>query len=336
MLLIFCVLSLVGLSYYVSTGMLNAIGKPPRPLVTCLSDPADVGRSTVNDHGAMPQLRTVSKVLVLVETPFTKMGQEMVAILEATRIRYKMEVAQKRLPNLTHMDRGRYGVVIFERLESYLNMDNWNRQLLDKYCRQYSVGVMAFAHPDERLFNAQVKDFPLFVHSKLSMRDYHIKSGSPVLRIVRGTEIARGIMPGDDWTVFVPNHTTYEPIACAKLNPTSPVVFEDVGDMSDILHTTVIRDKGELDGIQRVIFGNSFKFWLHRPLFLDVLSFLSHGKLSIPLERYILIDIDDIFVSKQGTRMKPNDVEVSSSIIHCFTILYCLHVFIYLADVYVI
>jgi heparan sulfate N-deacetylase/N-sulfotransferase NDST2 len=256
------------------------------------------------------------------------MGQEIIAILEATRMRYKVEVAQKSLPNLTHMDKGRYGVVIFERLESYLNMDNWNRQLLDKYCRDYNVGIIAFAHPDDRLFNAQVKDFPLFVHSKLSMRDYQIKAESPVLRITRGGEVAHGIMPGDDWTVFVPNHTTYEPIACAKLNPTSPVVFDDIGDVSDILHTTIIRDRGEFDGIQRVIFGNSFKFWLHRPLFLDVLSFLSHGKLSIPLDRHILIDIDDIFVGKQGTRMKPDDVMVSCSFTY-FWIFLVLHIFGY-------
>ena len=57
---------------------------------------------------------------------------------------------------MTHADKGKFGVVIFERFESYLNMDNWNRELLDKYCREYSVGIIAFARPDERLVNAQV------------------------------------------------------------------------------------------------------------------------------------------------------------------------------------
>ena len=263
----------------------------------------------------MSQLRIVRKVLVLVETPFTKMGQEIINFLESSRFRYKVEIAQKSLPNLTHMDKGRYGVVIFERLESYLNMDNWNRQLLDKYCREYSVGIIAFAHPDDRLFNAQVKDFPLFVHSKLSMRDYHIRPDSPVLRVTRSSEVATGVMPGDDWTVFVSNHSTYEPIACARLNPTKPLVLDDTedsdsADISNILHTTIIRDRGTFDGIQRVFFGNDFRFWLHRPLFLDILSFLSHGKLSLPLDRYMLIDIDDIFVGKKGTRMVKEDVIV--------------------------
>jgi len=60
------------------------------------------------------------------------------------------------LPSLTHGDRGRFAVIVFERLEMYLSLDGWNRQILDKYCRDFSVGIVAFAQPDERLFSAQV------------------------------------------------------------------------------------------------------------------------------------------------------------------------------------
>lgn len=58
-----------------------------------------------------------------------------------------------------------------------------------------------------------------------------------------------------------------------------------------------------------MIFGNGFDFWIHKLLLLDSISYLSHGKLSLPLVRYLLIDVDDIFVGEQGTRMKPIDVE---------------------------
>lgn len=74
-------------------------------------------------------------------------------------------------------------------------------------------------------------------------------------------------------------------------------------------HYRCAQDQGLFDGIQRVIFGNGFDFWIHRLIMLDAISFLSHGKLSLPLQRYILIDIDDIFVGEKGTRMKPADVE---------------------------
>lgn len=71
-----------------------------------------------------------------------------------------------------------------------------------------------------------------------------------------------------------------------------------------------LQDRGEFDGIQRILYGSSLKFWLHRLLFLDSLSYLSHGQISLNLERLILIDIDDIFVGEKGTRLRPDDVVV--------------------------
>lgn len=82
-----------------------------------------------------------------------------------------MEVAGKSLPVLTTLDKGRYGVILFESLSKYANMDKWNRELLDKYCREYSVGVVAFATPgEETLVGAQLKGFPLFMHTNLRLK----------------------------------------------------------------------------------------------------------------------------------------------------------------------
>lgn len=38
---------------------------------------------------------------------------------------------------------------------------------------------------------------------------------SPILRLTRAGETAWGHLPGEDWTVFHPNHSTYEPLAWA-------------------------------------------------------------------------------------------------------------------------
>jgi len=95
------------------------------------------------------------------------------AILNAKRyvFRYKVEVAGKSLPVLTNLDKGRYGVLIFENLNKYLQMDKWNRELLDKYCREYSVGIVGFAPPgEESLVGAQLKGFPLFIHTNLRLK----------------------------------------------------------------------------------------------------------------------------------------------------------------------
>ncbi|KAF2975299.1 hypothetical protein EK904_005365, partial [Melospiza melodia maxima] len=108
------------------------------------------------------------------------------------------------------------------------------------------------------------------------------------------------------WTVFQSNHSTYEPVLLAKTKSAESIPHMSV---DAALHTTVMQDLGLHDGIQRVLFGNNLNFWLHKLVFVDSVSFLTGKRLSLPLDRYILVDIDDIFVGKEGTRMKVEDVK---------------------------
>lgn len=163
-----CVTSLFVMSHYVwnTVASPRTLSEPPLPTISCrVLDNGSAGQRAVRDHRAgnsAERLRTDPRVLVFTETPYTELGQDVVVILESMRLRYRMEVVStgggKVVPSLTHADRGRFSVVVFERLESYLGLDSWNRQLLDKYCREYDVGVVAFAQPDEALVYAQVCD----------------------------------------------------------------------------------------------------------------------------------------------------------------------------------
>ena len=69
----------------------------------------------------------------------------------ANRIKYKLSVVGKNLPDLIKVSKGmgKYGVVVFEDYNSYLRMDTWNRELLDKYLIKYSIGILAFVPPSE-------------------------------------------------------------------------------------------------------------------------------------------------------------------------------------------
>lgn len=216
-------------------------------------------------------------------------------------------MAGKSLPVLTNLDKGRYGVIVFENYDKYLHMDKWNRELLDKYCTEYSVGIIGFMSPsEETLVGAQLKGFPLYVHTNLRLRDATLNAASTVLRLTRAGDTAWGALPGSDWAVFQHNHSTYEPVEWAQRNNFD--YYVGVDEQVQPPQITVIKDHGRLDGIQRVLFGSGLSFWLHRLLFLDALSYLSHGLLSLSLERMILVDIDDIFVGEKGTRIKPDDV----------------------------
>ncbi|KAJ8732912.1 hypothetical protein PYW07_015511 [Mythimna separata] len=297
------VLTIFFYTYYVTVPLTSLVWRDrvPRPLSQCslLASQQQAAR----DHRSDARLRIDAKVLVIVESAYSRLGRDIAELLVANRIRYKVEVAGKSLPVLTTLDKGRYGVIVFESLSKYANMDKWNRELLDKYCREYSVGVVAFATPgEETLVGAQLKGFPLFMHTNLRLKDATLNPASPVLRLARAGETAWGPLPGDHWAVFRANSSTYEPVAWALRQ-------NEYGSTEERLPlATVIQDHGRLDGVQRVLFGSGLQFWLHRILFLDALSYLSHGQLSLSLDRWILVDIDDIFVGERGTRLHEEDV----------------------------
>jgi len=157
----------------------------------------------------------------------------------------------------------------------------------------------------------KVKDFPLFIHSRLSLHDYYVSSESSVARITRADRTYIGKVPGSSWTVFVGNHSTYVPVSLARVNTLSESKDDNIAaELTDTVYSPVILDRGGHDGIRRLLFGAGFEFWLHRMLFLDALSFLSHGQLSQPLDRFILVDIDDVFMGHSGFRVTEADIVV--------------------------
>ncbi|KAJ4946424.1 hypothetical protein JOQ06_024091 [Pogonophryne albipinna] len=253
--------------------------------------------------------RTDPVVLVFVESQYSQLGQEIVAILESGRFRYRTEISPGKgdMPTLTDKERGRFTLVIYENILKYVNLDAWNRELLDKYCVEYGVGIIGFFKANENsLLSAQLKGFPLFLHSNLGLKDCTVNPKSPLLFITRSGQPLPGPLPGDDWTVFQSNHSTYEPVLLAKTQSAESVA--SMGQNAALL-PSVVQDLGLHDGIQRVLFGNNLVFWLHKLVFVDAVAFLTGKRLSLSLERYVLVDVDDIFVGKEGTRMKVPDVK---------------------------
>ncbi|XP_041124099.1 bifunctional heparan sulfate N-deacetylase/N-sulfotransferase 2-like [Polyodon spathula] len=318
-LIIFSLLSMCFLAYYVSSSP-KIKEAPPLPFSDCgvgggpeggQRAPPFVPLRTGQRHfmKAVDTSRTDPMVLVFVESQYSQLGQEIVAMLESSRFKYRTEIAPGKgdMPVLTERGRGRYALVIYENVLKYVNLDAWNRELLDKYCANFGVGMIGFFKANENsLLSAQLKGFPLFLHSNLGLRDYRINPTAPLLYVTRANEVEQGPLPGDDWTVFQSNHSTYEPVLLASTKSS-----EALAQLSEhrAQHATVVQDLGLHDGIQRVFFGNNLAFWLHKLVFIDAIAHLTGRKLCLPLDRYLLVDIDDIFVGKEGTRMKVSDVE---------------------------
>ncbi|XP_062991680.1 bifunctional heparan sulfate N-deacetylase/N-sulfotransferase 3 [Elgaria multicarinata webbii] len=254
-------------------------------------------------------LRTDPVVLVFVESQYSALGQDIIMILESSRFQYHIEIASGKgdLPVLIDKNRGKYVLIIYENIFKYVNMDSWNRGLLDKYCGEYGVGMIGFHKSSENtLQTSQLKGFPFHIHGNVGVKDCCINPHSSLLRLTKSSKFDKGPLPGNDWTVFHINHSAYQPVIFAKVkapeNLPPPVI-------KTALHATIVHDLGLHDGIQRVLFGNNLNFWLHKLIFIDAVSFLTGKRLTLSLDRYVLVDIDDIFVGKEGTRMKANDVQ---------------------------
>ena len=175
-------------------------------------------------------------------------------------------------------------------------MSKWNYNQLNQYCLRFSVRLIGFlANKEDKSKNIRpLKRSSLFVKANVQIKDFHFNANSSVLRIAKAGSVHL-ITSKKNWTIFYFNQTNYKPIALA---------YE-----SNNLVSPIIEDLGNLDGIQKILFGFDLALWLNKLLLLDSISYLTNEKLSLPLERFLQIDIDDIFVGEQGTRLKVNDVD---------------------------
>ncbi|NWX48062.1 NDST4 sulfotransferase, partial [Steatornis caripensis] len=307
----FCLASIIISAYYLYTGYKQEMALVETTGEAECEDLKLLPYRSVELKTAKPidPSKTDPTVLLFVESQYSQLGQDIIAILESSRFQYHMVIAPAKgdIPPLTDNGRGKYTIVIYENILKYVSMDSWNRELLEKYCVEYSVSIIGFHKANENSSpSTKLKGLPLHLYNNIALKDCVVNPLSPLLRITKAPRVEKGPLPGEDWTVFQYNHSTYQPVLLTELQTSRP---PPAALPKAALYATIIQDLGLHDGIQRVLFGNNLTFWLHKLIFIDAISFLSGKKLTLSLDRYILVDIDDIFVGKEGTRMNINDVK---------------------------
>ena len=304
---------------------------PPKPQVMCPPDPDTPPNFTYRsrDHRTKERNHLGRRALIIVETQYTKSGTRIHNVLEALRIDSKVETIGNNLPTLTHGEKGKFAVIIFENYSTYLTMDSWNRQLLDKYCKNYNVGIIGFVQPKgDDVFLENLEGFPLTVEYNVPLVNYKLSIYSEIWQVSKPGRLYEGELGRDSWAVFHYNHPTYQPLSYSYMqSDLSPDTKAGPTGLKPKQVVPVIQDTGQLDGIQRILFGSGLDFWMHHMMIMDCLSYLSHGKLSMTLDRYIQIDIDDIFVGKEGVRVKVEDVMVSTKLFFFKCVYYIYYIF---------
>ncbi|EPB77003.1 hypothetical protein ANCCEY_03911 [Ancylostoma ceylanicum] len=237
---------------------------------------------------------TEHRALILLESAYSRHGRLLQQILTASKYPFKAETFSKNLPLLTTATRGRYAIIIIENYYKYLNMAKWNRQLLDKYCVEYNVPLISFlsTRPNTTYQKVKIKG------SKL-----HFWQNQEVLSLkVAESDIHRISRIGNERT----DVNTHEWILFEESPAFSTVIF--ARDAFGRPRAAVIHDKGEEDNVKRILFGHNVTDWTIKMTFLDTLWYTTGGRVGWSLDRYVQIDVDDIFVGARGTRMVESDV----------------------------
>ncbi|XP_075705859.1 bifunctional heparan sulfate N-deacetylase/N-sulfotransferase 3-like [Rhinoderma darwinii] len=307
----FCMVSIVISAYYLYTGYKQANDVSEATMEIECGDIESLPYKLLERRTGRPSLSLTMEpiILVFIESQYSQLGQDIIGILESTRFKFHAEIAPGKgdLPPLTENHVGKYALIIYENFMKYINMDTWNKELLDKYCLQHGINIIGFLKGSENsIQNFHLKGFSFLIHSNMAVKNFCINPNTPLLHITKPSKTGKSLILGNEWTVFEVNNSLYQPIVFSKIK--MPVGAQpQLSKMSSF--ATVINDLGLHDGIQRILFGNNLNFWLHKLIFVDAISFLSEKKFTLSLDRFILVDIDDIFVGKEGTRMNSNDVK---------------------------
>jgi heparan sulfate N-deacetylase/N-sulfotransferase NDST2 len=246
------------------------------------------------------------RVLLFAAAGSPAASRELRELLGAVRVKYKQTRSGRHLPDMIRLSRGqgKFLAVVFQDMRDYYLMDRWNRDLLDKYCRQFKVGVLGFLPAREEGWrNETIADLatnastPFTVTSGQTVAS--ARTGShPLLRILRRNVT----VAGRPWS--------RARVTIGHLGPGLEPLVTTVPGGGGPEEALAVLEPGGGAGVTRVVVGGSSKealrHWYMRLLLLDSLHHLSQGQVSLPLTRYLLVDIDDIFV---GTaRLLTSDV----------------------------
>ena len=263
---------------------------------------------------------TVNKQVLILSKTSKRALRILLPVLEGHRIAYDIYHlaggGKDILPSLTDRERGKYVAIIFTSFSHYFGLSLWNKGLLDNYCRAFGVGMILFSQGESTGTLPYINSFPFTVHTSVRrFKSYHVSKNATILRLVKGNNIlnADGKFSLTKWSCFVPKSgtnfkTNFEVVATSTFFDTSIESEIEVGG-DQKRFPVVVHDLGKHDQIHRIYFGADLEFWPHKLLFLDALGFVSMHKLARSLDRWVQVDIDDIFVGKTGIRMKKEDVK---------------------------
>ena len=278
-------------------------------------------------------------VLLLCSTDADKLSVEVIKFLEAHHIHFiHTNVSKFRLDADSDEGADLLLVIIVASIAQYQSSNV--QQCLD-YCRSRNLPIIwvvlpTTSQPELTLPNLDTAslDSGSIVHVALS-KSYPFYYGRP------GASTA-SVPSNTQWITFTVKQSSNGQLTGQNLNSNSAAVSGTDIQGADNYETLVyiasgteppspghnlasgiIEDFGEFDGVKKVIIGTPLQFWLTHLVMLDALHVLCEGLVRGGRERLVMVDIDDIFWSPEGRKMKADDVQVLMDLYTCTYMYVC-------------
>ena len=243
---------------------------------------------------------------------------------------------------------GRYSLVIFAGFETLF--EKWSvREKLPyfNYCKFFNVPMFLVPRNDkDRYKSNSSNNTPL--PNITALQGNVISSNSIVAAKVTASKLLYYSKPGlklrsvsdESWVVFHPislprdfssSNRSEDQILDKTMNISASLseeydIYLSVTYQSEqelIIAPSILADRGATDGIRKVIIGSPLNLWLTEILLLDLVrEYSRESVLRFGRKRWIMVDIDDIFVAPEGRKMNAADVEVKYGYIECLMYLH--------------
>ena len=233
--------------------------------------------------------------------------------LESFRIHYVITRTDDRLlvdlkyEMTKEVGKSKYSLIIFYEFQTFLSLSRLSRDVINTYCAKFKVGQIFFAgnsYGKIPEFNLEIKR-----SEKDKPHSLRVNPDSGILWITKpGVETAKPSRTRLSYIRVSPFSHRFETVA--YLVPTGTALEARSNVQSEHTKVAMLLDNGETAGFKRIFTTLNSVFFLHGLLFLDALKHLSVLSPKYTLQRYIQVDIDDIFIGKAGLRLKKLDVKV--------------------------
>ena len=243
-----------------------------------------------------------------------KMVNYITRYLESFRIHYVITRNDDRLlvdlkyEMTKDASKAKYSLIIFYEFQTFLSLSRLARDVINNYCAKFKAGQIFFAgnnYGKISEFNLEIKRL-----EKDKPHSLRVNPDSNILWVTKaGVETAKPSRTRLTYIRVFPFDDRHETVA--YLVPTGSAKESRANVRGQDTKIAMLLDNGEKAGIKRIFTTLNSAFFLHGLLFLDALKHLSVLPPKYTLQRYIQVDIDDIFIGKSGLRLKKADVKVS-------------------------